>query len=343
MIKKVFSITAIVLSVSATAQNKTYKGGELYSSASVTYGKFEMCMRASKAEGVLSTFFLYKNGSEIQGAGWEEVDIEIFGKSNAMSFQSNIITGTAGAQIMSAEVYNQNSSLADAFHVYALEWTPDYIAWYLDGALMRKTVGGQVANCTNPMSLHFNTWISDAGGWAGAFTDSTSLPANQFVDFISYSSYTKGTGDNGTDFTFSWKDDFSTYNSSRWLKANWTFGGNLVDFIPGNVNTNNEMLVLSCTTKSKTGFTGTAPASACTNVGVESNESTAFNVYVADQTLFINNGNNANQISVVDVSGKKVFSGMVNNAVFIGSLPAGVYIVNIQTSNGIFNKNIVLE
>ncbi len=339
--KKIFILAAIALSLQLQAQNKAYKGGELYSTSSVLYGKFEMCMQASKASGLLSTFFLYKNGSEQQGAAWEEIDIEIFGKNNALSFQSNIITGTGGAT-KSEQVHTNATSLADDFHVYTLEWTPDYIAWYLDGVELRKTTGAQVTLCSSAMSYRFNTWISNSVPWVGAFT-AGDLPKHQFVDWLSYSSYTKGAGDNGTDFTFSWKDDFTTYNSSRWAKANWTFDGNLVDYDPNNIRTQDGKLILSCTTSGATGFTGSVPAGTCAGPNSSKEHGAVqFDLFMNEKTLYLNNSD-VYQITIVDLSGKKVFSGRVNNSVFIGELPAGIYIVNINTAEGSFNKKIVLN
>ena len=63
------ALVAVPLAASATA--KTYKGAEIYSNESVLYGRFEMRMRVAKGSGVLSTFFTYKNGSEIGNTFWE--------------------------------------------------------------------------------------------------------------------------------------------------------------------------------------------------------------------------------------------------------------------------------
>ena len=38
------------------------------------------------------------NGSAILSTFWEEIDIEIFGKDNAQTFQSNIINPKKGGQ-----------------------------------------------------------------------------------------------------------------------------------------------------------------------------------------------------------------------------------------------------
>ena len=54
-------------------------------------------------------------------------------------------------------------------------------------------------------------------------------------------------------------------------------------------------------------------------------------------------GSAANILSIIDMTGKNVFEGKVNNNVNLDFLPSGVYIVNINTIIGSYNKKIVLE
>src|SRR5688572_28755859 len=77
----------------AEAEAKPYKGAEVYTQSQYKYGRIEVRMRAARGEGVLSTFFTYKQGSELEAAAWEEIDVEVMGKSNASAFQSNILVG----------------------------------------------------------------------------------------------------------------------------------------------------------------------------------------------------------------------------------------------------------
>jgi beta-glucanase (GH16 family) len=73
-------LTAVLLCLPFTLAAKQYKGAEIYTlAAEGPYGKYEMRMRAAKGSGLISAFFLWKDGSEQPGGPWEEVDIEIFG------------------------------------------------------------------------------------------------------------------------------------------------------------------------------------------------------------------------------------------------------------------------
>lgn len=232
----------ILFIISEVAFSKNYKGAEIYSNQSYLYGRFEMKIKSAPGSGQLSTFFLYRNNSETATSLWQEIDIEIFGK-DSNSFQSNVIVeAVEGKKLMTEQKHTTPNSLSADFHIYAIEWTPDSISWFLDDSLIR-TEKTNAKLCNAAMSLRFNHWASNNVAWVGAFNKSV-LPQYQYVDWIQYSSYTPDNGDNGTDFTFQWIDDFTSFDNNRWSKASWTFDGNLVDFLPLNAYTENGQLVL---------------------------------------------------------------------------------------------------
>lgn len=248
--------TLIAFTATNPATAKSYKAAEIYSKQTYKYGRYEMRMRVAKGSGVLSTFFTYKNGSEQQGVFWEEIDIEIFGKNNATQWQSNVIIGTNRPTTKTEGVHTMPFSLGDGYNTYVLEWTPNYIAWFVNGAQVRRINGGQfVTSLTSPQDLRFNLWAANIAEWVGAFNPNI-LPVYQFVNYIEYKPYVAATNSFGT----GWRDDFNSFDTNRWNKANWTFGENLADFDPNNVVVKNGILVLALTREGQTGYTGTPPA-----------------------------------------------------------------------------------
>jgi len=232
---------------------KPYKGAELYSAEPAKYGRYVMRMRMAKGSGLLSTFFTYKNGSEVSGALWEEIDIEVLGKNDAYQMQSNIIVGSP--RQTTEMLHTASQSLADDYHTYTLEWTPDYVAWFIDGQQVRKINGGNfVSSLVNPQSMRFNIWASTSESWVGSF-NSAILPVYQFINYMEYYAYNSST----KGFTLSWRDDFNSFDANRWGKADWTFDGNYVDFDPANVVVQNGTLILALTTENAKGFSGTVP------------------------------------------------------------------------------------
>lgn len=247
---------AAILGVSAATQAKPYKGGEIFSQQTYKYGRYEIRMRVAKGSGVLSTFFTYKNGSEAQGAFWEEIDIEVFGKNNATQMQSNVIIGTNRPTSKTEGVHTMPYSLGDSYNTYVLEWTPSYIAWFINGTQVRRINGGQfVSSLTSPQDIRFNLWAANIPEWVGSWNPNI-LPVYQFINYIEYRPWNQQTNSFGN----GWRDDFNYFDSNRWGKANWTFGENLADFDPNNVVVKDGYLILALTREGQTGFWGNPPA-----------------------------------------------------------------------------------
>ncbi len=270
--------------VPVIAEAKQYKGAEVYSSETTTYGKFVFRVKAAKGDGIISNFFTYKEGSEIQSNFWEEIDIEIFGKDNATGWQSNIITGHEPKQLSEGH-HHQATSFADAYHTFTLEWAPTYVAWFVDGHEVRRDNNtGQVQSLTNEQSMRFNIWPPASVSWVGQL-NSNNLPVHMFVNWFEFHKW------NGSGFDFAWRDDFDTFDSNRWGKATWTFGENQSDFDPNNVGVHDGKLVLSLTHEGQTGFSGQAPVDPDEKVSIQDKD----NDSIADASDNCPNIANTNQ------------------------------------------------
>src|SRR3972149_6001802 len=98
-----------------------FRGAEYRTKESYTYGRFEVRMKSAHREGMLSSFFTYWDGGE---GIWNEIDIEIMGR-----YDDNVQFNT----IAPGQSYNhvghypmRNSPHLD-YHVYVIEWTPQYV------------------------------------------------------------------------------------------------------------------------------------------------------------------------------------------------------------------------
>lgn len=246
-----------LLAVPQVTSSKDYSGGELYTLKEFQYGKFEARMKMAAASGTVNSMFLYQNDSYLPGSPWVEVDIEFLGK-NPSSFQSNIITGKAGAQKTSEKHHALNPAADQAFHTYAIEWTPNYVRWTVDGVEIRKVEGGQVSDLTGTQGLRFNLWSSENASWVGAF-DESKLPLFQFINWVKVYKYTPGEGEGGSDFTLDWTDNFDTFDDTRWGKGDWTSEGNRVDLTDESVYCMNGMMILALAPKGQESFNGSMP------------------------------------------------------------------------------------
>lgn len=235
----------------------TCSGVELYSKAAVRYGRWEIRMKAAATPGSVSSFFTYNNNSYLGAPHpWREIDIEVLGNKPS-SFQSNLITGDASAKTTSETIHGV-SGLADGFHTYVLDWTPDSVVWRVDGSLRRKVdaTDPQVRDLRDStQTWRMNLWASSSTAWVGAL-DLSKLPVAQVVNWMRFSSYTPGKGPGGSDFTFSWLDDFDRLQSSRWALGDWTFDGNLAQFSTSNAVFKDGYLALLLTRPGEEGVIG---------------------------------------------------------------------------------------
>lgn len=244
-------VLVLIAACAPSALAKPYKSAEIFTLNAEQYGKYVFRIKAAEGSGIISNFFLWKDGSELSDVFWEEVDIEIFGKNGANSWQSNIITGL-GERQMSEQVHFADVGFADTYHTFTLEWTPNRVRWLVDGQLIRETLGDQAADLTSPAQARFNFWPPNIESWVGPF-DNALLPVSMYVNWIEYYRWT------GNGFELDWRDDFDTFSSERWGKASWTFDENRADFSPLNAEAKDGYLVLTMTTEGEEGYTGTPP------------------------------------------------------------------------------------
>lgn len=272
--KTTLSILAMAAAF-ASAQDKPYAGAELYTTETWMYGKFEARMLMAAGSGTVSSMFLYHNDSYIGcDEPWVEVDIEVLGK-NPEEFQSNIITGNGPAEgcqdrkHYSEQLHPMAPAVDQTYHTYGMEWTPDYISWIIDGKEVRRTKKGELNkdgidqvkelnDAQKEQGLRFNLWASEEPAWVGPWDDKI-LPVNQYINWVKVYKYTPGAGENGTDFTLDWVDDFDEEDINRWAYGNWTFDGNRVDLSIFNATVTQGAMVLSLTMADELGFNGTVP------------------------------------------------------------------------------------
>lgn len=148
----------------------------------IKYGRIETRMKAparAVAKGYISSLFTYVH--EGSPREWEEIDVELEGGRPDM-FQANLIYGVnvadwSGTRSWGAWEHKINIAPADQWRVYAIEWTPSAIKWFVDGTLV-KTLDQSWTDCNpscvapqntytpipdNLTELMMNFWIPNDG------------------------------------------------------------------------------------------------------------------------------------------------------------------------------------
>jgi beta-glucanase (GH16 family) len=231
----IIPILFFVFGLKAQGQVKKYYGAEIRTNESFLYGRFEVKMKSAEASGMLISFFTFYDSPDFL-TNWNEIDIEILGRyQNEVQF--NAIVGKHEMheyrQILD---YNPHQD----FHRYAFDWTPDYIAWSVDGKEVYKQTGEHIAKMNKPQKIMMNIWPSQFWEWTGPWQEEK-LPLYAQYEYVKYYTYKNG------QFDLSWEDEFDKLDNLRWSFATHSFDGNACQFDPSNAKIKDGRLILSLT------------------------------------------------------------------------------------------------
>ena len=213
---------------------------ELSTTQSYLYGRFEARIRFAPGDGIVSSFFLWKNGSEQPGTFWNELDFEKVAADCHMT--TNARFGNPSANHSQTNALNVD--ICGSYHDYRFEWTPTYIAWSVDGQEFRRDTDANATafaqNATAGMQFHFNVWPGNST-FGGNFNASI-LPVHEYISWVQYSSFANGT------FTPVWKEEFNARDpAGGWVLGNFASPFNLSTHSPANVAFVEGIAVLSVT------------------------------------------------------------------------------------------------
>lgn len=171
-------------------------GGRVYSARintteDWTYGYFEARLKLPKGKGTWPAFWMMPS----TWSGWPEggeIDImehvgcvptEVSSSIHCKAYYHAIGTQKTAAKKI--------AGVMDEFHVYALEWTPEYIKTYVDGVQLfyynpdnySKGRNADTWPFNKPFEIKLNlAWGGDWGGMYGV--DESCLPATYEVDYV---------------------------------------------------------------------------------------------------------------------------------------------------------------
>jgi beta-glucanase (GH16 family) len=177
----------------------TYTSGRILTADkfSQTYGRFEASIKIPKGQGIWPAFWM------LGGNNWPttgEIDImENVGNTPNTVYGTIHGPGYSGSGGIGGN-RTIGSALGDAFHTYAVDWSPNLIVWYLDGSeYFRATpasLGGKTWVYDHPFFMILN--VAVGGYWPGNPDGSTSFPQTMLVDYVRVSAWNSGGGGGGT-------------------------------------------------------------------------------------------------------------------------------------------------
>jgi beta-glucanase (GH16 family) len=171
---------------------REYTSGRIntYKKFDQQYGRFEARIKIPKGQGIWPAFWLL--GSNRGEVGWPacgEIDIvenvgfepaKVHGSLHGPKYSGeNPLTG--------ALTLPEPNRFADDFHVFAVEWGPDAISFYVDDVLYETQTPDSIPShkrwvFDHPFYVILN--LAVGGKWPGNPDATTEFPATMLVDYV---------------------------------------------------------------------------------------------------------------------------------------------------------------
>jgi beta-glucanase (GH16 family) len=157
---------------------------------SQAYGRFEARIKIPRGQGIWPAFWML--GDDIEKPGWPacgEIDImENIGKEPALVHGTIHGPGYSGANgIGTPYALPGDQRFADDFHIFAVEWEPNTIRFYVDDHLYATRTPADLPKGTKWVYDHrffLLLNVTVGGGWPGDPDASTVFPQTMLVDYV---------------------------------------------------------------------------------------------------------------------------------------------------------------
>ncbi|HWS90577.1 MAG TPA: glycoside hydrolase family 16 protein [Pyrinomonadaceae bacterium] len=153
------------------------------------YGRFEARIRVPFGQGIWPAFWML--GDNIQTAGWPncgEIDImEHIGREPYTVYGTIHGPGYSGASGIGAPYTLTSARFTDDFHVFAVEWEPNQVRWYVDGNLYQTRTPADLPTGSAWVFDHPHFMILNlavGGYWPGDPDSTTVFPQKMYIDYV---------------------------------------------------------------------------------------------------------------------------------------------------------------
>ena len=183
-----------------TAREESFEGAQYTSARLLTkdrfeqqYGRFEARIRLPFGQGIWPAFWML--GADIDENPWPgagEIDImEYRGQEPTILIGSVHGPGYNGGNAISKEYTLENDRFDTGFHVFGIEWGPDFINYYVDDVLYNQITPEDINEETNGQGM----WVFDkpfyilmnvavGGSFVGSPNAETQFPQSMLVDYV---------------------------------------------------------------------------------------------------------------------------------------------------------------
>lgn len=176
------------------ANAESYMGSN-FTSARITtkskveqkYGRFEARMKLPWGQGLWPAFWLL--GNDIDSVGWPqcgEIDVMEYRGQNPTIVHGSVHGPGYNAGLAITKSYDLNNDRFDSgFHIFGIEWGPEYINFYVDDVLYNQITPSDVTGewvYDKPFYILMN--LAVGGSFVGSPNAQTVFPQTMMVDYV---------------------------------------------------------------------------------------------------------------------------------------------------------------
>ncbi len=177
-----------------TAQQESFQGSNYTSARLITkdkfeqrYGRFEARIRLPYGQGIWPAFWML--GADIDENPWPgagEIDImEYRGQNPSVLIGSVHGPGYNGGNAISKSYILENDRFDTGFHLFGIEWGPEYVNFYVDDVLYNQITPEDVTGpwvFDKPFFILMN--LAVGGSFVGPPNAETVFPQTMVVDYV---------------------------------------------------------------------------------------------------------------------------------------------------------------
>lgn len=184
-----------IVALKKDKENLKYTSAKIttYQKHSIQYGKIEVMARLPGGKGSWPAIWMLPESIRTKEEQWPfcgEIDImEHVGKNPNVvhtSLHTGLYNHIKGTQISH---FDTLQNVVDIFHKYGMEWTPEFIKFYIDDKLFFESLKGQnnrvISNDGWPFDKPYYLILNLAigGNWGGEIDD-TIFPNEMIIDYV---------------------------------------------------------------------------------------------------------------------------------------------------------------
>lgn len=172
-------------------QGRNYTSGRILTKGlfDQSYGRFEARIKLPWGQGIWPAFWMLGDDSD-GTVSWPQIgEIDIMenrGSEPTISHGSVHGPGYSAGEAITKSYELTNSRFDTEFHVFGIEWGPDYINYYVDDVLYNQItpadVTGEWVFNDNPFYIILN--VAVGGSFAGNPNANTVFPQTMYVDYV---------------------------------------------------------------------------------------------------------------------------------------------------------------